>query len=318
MRIAQRRHCGIYMNSPIGRKPLMQLFASVLRHDEDGKYYLVTPVEKCGIRVDDAPFVAVRDGGRGQGPGAGDHVRDQYRRRSHGRCRASVALRGRGRNRRAQALCAGPRQARGAGVAGALLRSRGAWASSRGRLVRRVVGGRFCPMQRAAEIGVGMREPSVRRGGVSRISRRTRLHRSRTRTCARSDDDLNPGGAQRSIQRQCRGLPPSWCRWWRRERELARAADPAHRTCRAMPGRSHSRAGESTTTTTSPSLRAARDGGGDRARPRFVEPIGFLDPYLTRHRLSGWSRWWRWSTRLRAGAASRRGRCRLRGAARVS
>ena len=59
-----------YMNSPIGRKPLMQLFASVLRHDEDGKYYLVTPVEKCGIRVDDAPFLAVRmqveGGGRAQ------------------------------------------------------------------------------------------------------------------------------------------------------------------------------------------------------------------------------------------------------------
>ncbi len=49
-----------YLNSPIGRKPLMQLFASVLRHDDDGKYYLVTPVEKCGIRVDDAPFVAIR------------------------------------------------------------------------------------------------------------------------------------------------------------------------------------------------------------------------------------------------------------------
>lgn len=38
----------------------MKLFASVLRHDEDSKYYLVTPVEKCGIRVDDAPFVAIR------------------------------------------------------------------------------------------------------------------------------------------------------------------------------------------------------------------------------------------------------------------
>jgi uncharacterized protein len=49
-----------YMNSPIGRKPLFKLFASVLRHDEDGKFYLVTPVEKCGIRVDDAPFVAIR------------------------------------------------------------------------------------------------------------------------------------------------------------------------------------------------------------------------------------------------------------------
>jgi uncharacterized protein len=49
-----------YMNSPIGRKPLMNLFASILRYDADGKYYLVTPVEKCGIRVDDAPFVAIR------------------------------------------------------------------------------------------------------------------------------------------------------------------------------------------------------------------------------------------------------------------
>ena len=49
-----------YMNSPIGRKPLVQLFSSVLRLDPDGKYYLVTPVEKCGITVDDAPFTAIR------------------------------------------------------------------------------------------------------------------------------------------------------------------------------------------------------------------------------------------------------------------
>ena len=48
-----------YMNSPIGRKPLVKLFSRVLRHDEDGKYYLVTPVEKCGIEVDDAPFLAI-------------------------------------------------------------------------------------------------------------------------------------------------------------------------------------------------------------------------------------------------------------------
>ena len=49
-----------YMNSPIGRKPLVKLFASVLRRDADGKYLLVTPVEKVGIRVDDAPFTAIR------------------------------------------------------------------------------------------------------------------------------------------------------------------------------------------------------------------------------------------------------------------
>ncbi len=48
-----------YLGSPIGRKPLVKLFASVLRKDEDGKTYLVTPVEKIGITVDDAPFLAV-------------------------------------------------------------------------------------------------------------------------------------------------------------------------------------------------------------------------------------------------------------------
>jgi uncharacterized protein len=66
MRIAQDG-TWFYMNSPIGRKPLFTLFSSVLRHDEDGKYYLVTPVEKCGIRVDDAPFVAIRMGVVGKG-----------------------------------------------------------------------------------------------------------------------------------------------------------------------------------------------------------------------------------------------------------
>lgn len=48
-----------YMGTPIGRAPLVQLFSSVLRKDEDGRTYLVTPVEKVGIRVIDAPFVAV-------------------------------------------------------------------------------------------------------------------------------------------------------------------------------------------------------------------------------------------------------------------
>ena len=57
-----------YMNSPIGRKPLMKLFAAVLRLDADGKYYLVTPVEKCGIRVEDAPFTAIRMALEGEGP----------------------------------------------------------------------------------------------------------------------------------------------------------------------------------------------------------------------------------------------------------
>jgi hypothetical protein len=48
-----------YMGTPIGRQALVKLFATVLRKDEDGKTYLVTPVEKIGIRVEDAHFVAV-------------------------------------------------------------------------------------------------------------------------------------------------------------------------------------------------------------------------------------------------------------------
>jgi hypothetical protein len=47
-----------YQQTPIGRPALVKLFASVLKREED-RYYLVTPVEKCGITVDDAPFVAV-------------------------------------------------------------------------------------------------------------------------------------------------------------------------------------------------------------------------------------------------------------------
>lgn len=47
-----------YLKTPIGRPALVKLFASVLKR-EGKKYFLVTPVEKCGIVVDDAPFLAV-------------------------------------------------------------------------------------------------------------------------------------------------------------------------------------------------------------------------------------------------------------------
>jgi uncharacterized protein len=47
-----------YLKTPIGRPALVKLFASVLKREGDD-YFLVTPVEKCGIQVDDAPFVAV-------------------------------------------------------------------------------------------------------------------------------------------------------------------------------------------------------------------------------------------------------------------
>ncbi|XOV88688.1 MAG: DUF1285 domain-containing protein [Pseudomonadota bacterium] len=48
-----------YMGTPIGRQRLVRLFATVLRREADGEYYLVTPVEKCRIRVVDVPFQAI-------------------------------------------------------------------------------------------------------------------------------------------------------------------------------------------------------------------------------------------------------------------
>jgi hypothetical protein len=56
-----------YRGSPIGRKPLVKLFASVLRRDDEGGYWLVTPAEKGRIQVEDVPFVAVEASVAGDG-----------------------------------------------------------------------------------------------------------------------------------------------------------------------------------------------------------------------------------------------------------
>ena len=56
-----------YLGSPILRKPLVKLFASVLRREESGEYWLVTPSEMCRINVDDAPFTAVEMMVEGEG-----------------------------------------------------------------------------------------------------------------------------------------------------------------------------------------------------------------------------------------------------------
>ena len=55
-----------YMGTPIGRPALVRLFSTILKR-EDGKHFLVTPVEKVGIRVDDAPFLAVEMLMQGEG-----------------------------------------------------------------------------------------------------------------------------------------------------------------------------------------------------------------------------------------------------------
>lgn len=55
-----------YLGTPIGRPAMVKLFSSVLRKDGDD-YFLVTPIEKVGIKVDDAPFQAVEMAVEGQG-----------------------------------------------------------------------------------------------------------------------------------------------------------------------------------------------------------------------------------------------------------
>lgn len=80
MRIA-RDGTWFYLGTPIGRPELVRLFSTILRKDGE-KYFLVTPVEKVGITVDDAPFVAVDAEAEGEGPrqslrfetNVGDHV----------------------------------------------------------------------------------------------------------------------------------------------------------------------------------------------------------------------------------------------------
>ena len=65
--LIQRDGTWLYRGSPIRRKPLVCLFASVLRRDETGTYWLETPAERGSIEVEDAPFVAVELDWRGCG-----------------------------------------------------------------------------------------------------------------------------------------------------------------------------------------------------------------------------------------------------------
>jgi hypothetical protein len=66
MRI-DRNGTWFYQGSPIGRPALVKLFATVLRRDEEGVYWLTTPVENGRIEVEDAPFIAVELFRRGEG-----------------------------------------------------------------------------------------------------------------------------------------------------------------------------------------------------------------------------------------------------------
>lgn len=56
--VIRRDGVWVHEGTPIGRAPLVRLFSTVLKR-EGQRYYLVTPVEKLGVAVEDAPFVAV-------------------------------------------------------------------------------------------------------------------------------------------------------------------------------------------------------------------------------------------------------------------
>ena len=66
MRIA-RDGTWFYRGTPIARPRLVKLFASVLRREADGSYWLVTPVERGRLTVEDAPFLAVEVNSEGSG-----------------------------------------------------------------------------------------------------------------------------------------------------------------------------------------------------------------------------------------------------------
>ena len=69
MRIA-RDGTWYHQGSPIGRPAMVRLFSTILRREEDGRFVLVTPVEKLDIEVEDAPFLAVEMKRDGEGEGA--------------------------------------------------------------------------------------------------------------------------------------------------------------------------------------------------------------------------------------------------------
>lgn len=76
MRIA-RDGTWFYLGTPIGRPELVRLFSTILRKD-GADYFLVTPVEKVGITVDDAPFVAVDFNPMGDGLEFETNVGDRF------------------------------------------------------------------------------------------------------------------------------------------------------------------------------------------------------------------------------------------------
>ena len=143
-----------YLKTPIGRPALVKLFASVLKREGD-KYFLVTPVEKCGITVEDAPFLAVELKIETRRRRPGSAFSHQCRRLGRLRAGARAALRAGSRDRRAQAVSACAPRPVGQGDARAVLRSGRARRGARRRRhgdVRRRLEGAFFAMAPAEQV----------------------------------------------------------------------------------------------------------------------------------------------------------------------
>ena len=173
-----------YMGTPIGRAPLVRLFSTVLRKDADGRTYLVTPVEKVAIRVEDAPFLAVEMNVSGEGEDAVPHVPHQCRRRRARRGRtircASPSTSG---EDELKPYLAGARTAGGARLAAGDVRARRV---RRGE--SRSTGARCSPCAPAARSSRSCRRRNWTRCRNER-GRRRRPSRPRISAAASSDND---------------------------------------------------------------------------------------------------------------------------------
>ncbi len=227
----------IYLKTPIGRPALVKLFASVLKREGD-RYFLVTPVEKCGIQVDDAPFLAVElkvEDRRRRARFAFPH---QCRRLGHLRAGAQAAFRAGSRNRRSEALSSRPPRSMGQSDPRPVLRSGRAGRGTRHRRhrhVRGVVRGRILSDGAGASsegIRVNDRAANMQHAAADDFFRRARARLTLemppaltdpTMEGARGDLDLESGnvGARGRQAHQARRRARS------RDRSV-RADGPAH------------------------------------------------------------------------------------------